>query len=633
MKFDYQSIKDRLITNIRKRNSWIGILPNSVNMRLIEGVAEELSELSRYDEYLLRESKWNLAQNRTSLFHQATLLGYQPHRKIGATGLVQVSSKKDAFSPLWVRYLSYSENDVVRHNNRIWQCTVSTTTSEPEEGNEDWVRIRTTHTRNIGIPKYTEMQGTNGLKYTVVEATTLEASSDYTTVKVVQGEARIDRFTATGEVFEELEILNENIDNNNYEIFVNGSFWGEIDNLRKAGPDDFRYQVFNSPNFDKVIFRFGDGRTGQKLDFGDQVTIHWIETEGARGNVTAQNSIVMVTSPMTDIRGNNVMVYCNNYDGIVGGKDTEGISSIRKNGVFTFQAGERLVTVNDYRSFVETNFDFIGKAVVWGAYEINIDNNNDPWEWIPTTENMIYISAITPGSEPLDFMYNVDGSENEGNKIAIIREMQEKKSPTDIIAFEPVEFIHLITNTHAFVKSENYLLPEVIENIKNTFIQNYGIESMTFKQSIYESNYYRLVDDIDGVRYHNTIFSFYKITNFLSEGKNIANVLQLNDIKPGSVSIVAINRSNGSQYKIAEDNGEGVFTPVSGYTISNANIDYTTGAFTIVVDSGLELTWEEYEVRTYYDTVVGDILPIKRNQIIYLDTNEININAEYYRGN
>ena len=92
MNFDVDSIKARMLTNLRSKTSWASVLFFSTNMRLIEIVAEALAELARYDEYLTREAKWELAQNKSSLIAQATKLDYFPHRKVGATGSLRISA-------------------------------------------------------------------------------------------------------------------------------------------------------------------------------------------------------------------------------------------------------------------------------------------------------------------------------------------------------------------------------------------------------------------------------------------------------------------------------------------------------------------------------------------------------------
>jgi len=463
--FDFDSIRLRLITNLRKRAGWKNLLPNSVNMRLIEAFAEEEAELARYSEYLLRESKWDLARNRSSLFYQASLLGYVPHRRISANGTVEVSYNSDAFSPGWLSYQEYSIGDKVRHGDFIFESlTSSNLDNEPSlTDTVNWKRIRTNYIRNIGIPKFTEFSSTTSLSYTSTESITLASYQDFAEVPIIQGKRRTSSFTANGNVFEEVFIESDRIENYFVEVLVNNTRWIKTDNLRFNDGQDVVFQVIPDPNFTGVYLRFGDDVNGKKLTSGDLITVDWIESDGIQGNINSVGGVNTLTSSIVDTQNNTVSLSCYNYDAIVGGKDIEETESIRRNGTFAFQAGDRLVSANDYRFFIESGYDFIGKAVVWGAYEQNIDQGNNPWEWIPTNENLIFISAITPGEEPLDITKNSDGTENDEYKLQLIEAIQELKSPTDIITFVDVEFIHMVISSAVYVDNENYLLPEIVD--------------------------------------------------------------------------------------------------------------------------------------------------------------------------
>jgi len=629
MDFDYESIRSRMITNLKKRASWKNVLPISVNVKMIETVAEEIAELARYDEYLLRESKWDLARNVSSLVNQSIMLGYQPHRKVGATGVVQVSSNELAFSDPWLEYEAYNEDDYVRHNNKIWKCTSDEVTEEPSSTATNWTRVRTFHTSNIGIPKWCQFTGSNGLTYTGVEAVTLLASQDYTSVNVVQGTPQLYTATATGDTFEEVYIEDGSIEENVYEVYVNGVKWTEIDNLRNAEATDTKFQTILHPNFEGVYFRFGDNITGKKPNSGNTISIYWIKTDGALGNISTLGGITGISTTISDVTGSVVPMYTWNYNTIAGGKGNEDIESIRRNGTFTFQSGDRLVSVPDYKVFLESEFDFIGKAVVWGAYEQNLDAGNDPWEYIAADENLIYIAAITPGSTPIDFLKNADGSDRDDYKTTLIEAMRELKSPTDVVSFENVEFIYVTAESTIYVDNANYSLAEMVTTVTETIMEEYGIENLLFKQAIYASNYNRVIDTVDGVRYHNTEFAFYRLTEFSSSSYDIADILPLPTIETGSVTVYAIRGSN--TFTIATDDGSGNLVAESGYTLSaGASIVYSTGAIALTVASGLSEPYQEYTIKITYDTVDDDLVPTKRYQILYFNEDAISITAEYY---
>ena len=69
LQFDYESILSELKLNLSKKLGGT-ITGGSAANRLLEVIAEELSQISRYAEYLTRESKWSLAQNSSSILTQ-----------------------------------------------------------------------------------------------------------------------------------------------------------------------------------------------------------------------------------------------------------------------------------------------------------------------------------------------------------------------------------------------------------------------------------------------------------------------------------------------------------------------------------------------------------------------------------
>ena len=87
--FTYEAILERLKENLKSKLGNSDMLFFSTNQRILEAIAEELSEQMRYDEYLMRESKWSTSQNLSSVLNQIDFFNYVPHRMIGCTGNFQ----------------------------------------------------------------------------------------------------------------------------------------------------------------------------------------------------------------------------------------------------------------------------------------------------------------------------------------------------------------------------------------------------------------------------------------------------------------------------------------------------------------------------------------------------------------
>ena len=74
--FDFDSVKKRLQDRLKAKTSWANILFFSTNERIIDIVAEEIAYSMQYDEMLTRESKWNLAQQITSIMSENQFFNY-----------------------------------------------------------------------------------------------------------------------------------------------------------------------------------------------------------------------------------------------------------------------------------------------------------------------------------------------------------------------------------------------------------------------------------------------------------------------------------------------------------------------------------------------------------------------------
>ena len=74
--FDFDSVKKRLQDRLKAKTSWANILFFSTNQRIIDIVAEEIAYSMQYDEMLTRESKWNIAQQITSIMSENQFFNY-----------------------------------------------------------------------------------------------------------------------------------------------------------------------------------------------------------------------------------------------------------------------------------------------------------------------------------------------------------------------------------------------------------------------------------------------------------------------------------------------------------------------------------------------------------------------------
>lgn len=581
MRFDVDSIVNRLETSLRAKSAWKDILFFGANERLIRIFAEALAEEARYDEYLTRETKWSLARNVSSLLKGARVLNYDAHRQIGARGKVRVSAVEtfDVAPPV-----------------------------------------------TIDIPKYTVFSNGDDTRVTAVNNNNIVGNADsYIDVDVIQGEPKTFTTNAVGDLGEVVTIDNRSIENSFYELFVNGTLWEEATDLRFHDGNAEVYKVENEVDFSGVRIVFGDNLNGKKLNSGDMVTFRYIETKGADGNVTKQGVVTTVESTLQDINGDTVDAFCTNIDPISGGKKTETIEDIRTNAPSFFQTGDRAITREDYRVLLEQNNNVL-KATVWGVYEIN-EEAGTPGAYIPDEENYIYVAAVSTSNE---------------NLTTTIREevrgyINEFKSPTDVISFQDVEFINLIFDTDVYIRDRSEVLSNVKSRVLNALSDAYEIENTEFNQNLYESDYMALIDGVEGVDYHNTNIRIASFSTFNSADFEADIPLALPEIQKESVKVYVKHTSeDDSQYQLAAiDDGAGEFTAQNGFTVDpvGSSVNYITGESTITISGGLPYgsfpssTYQDYDIKYEHQIVSDNFILQKRQQIFSLF--QSNVTTQY----
>ena len=77
IKYDSESLYNRALERLQQNPDWEAISSDSVIESLLRTNAEMNAETARYGEYLFNESKWDSAQNRSSIVSMAGMLGYK----------------------------------------------------------------------------------------------------------------------------------------------------------------------------------------------------------------------------------------------------------------------------------------------------------------------------------------------------------------------------------------------------------------------------------------------------------------------------------------------------------------------------------------------------------------------------
>lgn len=183
------------------------------------------------------------------------------------------------------------------------------------------------------------------------------------------------------------------IDHFNIDVYVyevDESKWFKYTNV-----NNIYTEKANSRSFEKTLtptsyyeISFGNGINGRRLKEGDKVAIYYLQSSGTKGVVgpgSLQNSnpITYYTTNFAEIlkdtnTDGNVYLDTSSlknvlFDNVVGStfpKNAEDAESIRKNAPSIFKSQYRLITKEDFKSYISTNFAaFISDVEVFSNWE------------------------------------------------------------------------------------------------------------------------------------------------------------------------------------------------------------------------------------------------------------------------
>lgn len=575
--FDYESIKNRVLQNLSAQSEWASFLNYGVIDNIISSVVNEMSYQIQYAEYNTIENFWNMARNRSSLLQMSPMHGYIVPRKQSSTGTVRIS-------------------------------TSSTFDSS--------------YPKTISIPKFFQFSG-NGIYVCSENDTQLNPTENYVEVSCVQGEVKEVSFLAEGIQYEEKTIYDDSVDDSFFVLTVNDEEWICVDSLFLCKSTDQSYQIRTLPNLSGITIRFGNDVFGKKLNKNDVVKFKYISTDGTNGNIYTSGVITNVESQAFDSSGYSVKLYCTNISSFMGGKDYPSIEEIREVSPKVYQTGDRASSRSDYYTILQKMSD-LSKISVWGAYETLIDNDEDPWGFISAEQNVVHLALLLGDEyESLDDLEEKDPEKVKLKKTKIIESLHDVNDPTDLISFESTNKIPMIFHIDGTITSSAYTTAEVSNNIKTNLSKTYGIETMDFGESVYDSDYVRLIDETDGVKNHISHIELYKDNITLSSAYYCDFYLPIHPISWDTVEVYVKDTTiENSEYELmakCDSNGNIVGAKDTTYVTTNSSLDLNSGKGALSITNGLTEDYHNYSFKIVYQYFEKNLKNSSRSNVLYYD--------------
>lgn len=491
--YDPSSIYQRALQRLQQNPDWQAIASDSVISALLKTHAEMDAEQARYAEYLFNESKWDTAQNVSSITAAAGMLGYRPARTRAATGTIYVSADPRI-------------HDVGK--------TISKSDFLDKKSSLNWLSFSDalTLTSNLTV---VDADGNN---YIIAAASTLPRGASYAAdVNIIRGRLKTItipietiRTTATQTKLDPylyIPVTIENCDNADtaltekfFRVWVTYATteieYRVVGTLQLSDVADTDVEIYpDLYNSSLLYLKFNNSpERGSVLNISNSSTsiigirIQYIETDGAAGNVTDLFTDFTLSgfAENADLR-----LYGTNLSAIIGGKDAETIADIKENAPKFYMRNYSVGTKEAYESVIRNiTFSVNGgtivspkKVLVYGGEITEADT--------VTIKPVTNVTFIADGIE--DLATSSDGvSNSKADPYSQIVQtlnyyLQEIKSPQDTIRFVPPNFVGFAIGLKCTANRELVdSVSELQDNIRNRIEdQWYNSDNLDFSRNFY----------------------------------------------------------------------------------------------------------------------------------------------------
>jgi hypothetical protein len=214
------------------------------------------------------------------------------------------------------------------------------------------------------------------------------------------------------------------------QVYIEGSVdtegaYTQVENIFAAsGPSDKVYQLATDINFTGRVF-FGDNLIGQSPNNGDTYTVYYRIGGGTRGNLSKNTLSVPVNVSYFNSSNTSLgtgQATATNTSMATGGSDAQTIENAKRYAPLLFRSQDRLVTLNDYKGFVNSfraSMGLTGKATatvrrafssanIIDVYILEKANNTQMRRATPEFKRQL-LEAIEPKKMLTDEVVVVDG--------------------------------------------------------------------------------------------------------------------------------------------------------------------------------------------------------------------------------
>jgi len=321
-------------------------------MMLIELVAYMGHVLSYKADYLANENFLATAQSRESIRNLMQLIGIRMKGPIAAAANAKLTlATNPGWSPTGTgSYITISPA------NRVTSIT------SPEDG------LPLTYTLYKVSPDG-DIDTANADGNIIIYESEKETNTTLTNLILLEGSLVVEEGSfADTEALKSVTLQQSPIIEGSIQAFIIGQSdtsgeYKQVNNIFYAsGTNDKVFQLVSNDNYGGTVV-FGDNNIGKVPALGDSYRIIYRVGGGSRGNII--NSLINTQTTVVYKDTTNIQVTIENTSQGTGGTDAETTEHVKKYGPLMFRSQDRLVTLNDYKAFVNsyiTSYGSVGKA-------------------------------------------------------------------------------------------------------------------------------------------------------------------------------------------------------------------------------------------------------------------------------
>ena len=461
---DFGTLRDALVSYMKAAYSldYQNFTESDYGMMFTELVAYMGAVMSFKADALANESYLSTARTRRNVSKLLGLIGVRLKGPTSAGGSARITFPA-----------SVASNPVISAGNRI------VTISSPMDGGQ--VNYTLYPVSNGKILSLTS----NSTDIELLTLNSYESSTVWSNLALIEG-ALVQETGSfdTTDTYKTITLAEGPVIENSVQVFVTSETalsgtYTQVDNLYSAsGGSNKIFELLYDENYNGVV-KFGDGNLGASPPNSSTYRVVYRIGGGERGNILGAGIATNITTSLGTALLTNTSV-------ITGGINAETVEDAKVNAPLTFKRQDRLVTLEDYMSFVSrfvspTGGISLGTAATRKAY--SSANIIDVYVLQKATANQLQKATV-------DYKTN------------LLQAMNEKKMMTDdvVIVDGLISTLDLILTLHVDASLRN--IEDVVKRKVSDIVTNFfSYKNFVFGSTFIPQDLNRKIFDVSEVRY------------------------------------------------------------------------------------------------------------------------------------